>query len=154
LILAAATAVMLGGAWVAVPALTGLGILVPPVVTPPDPVPVPAGLTVATGCDGWLSAGAEISWSPSEGATAYRIFRSESGGGWTAIDTVAAPELAAPGAGDPGLVPDASGRALRYRDGDLGVSLTYGYRIQALDGIRVSARSTAVYADTPLLCLA
>jgi hypothetical protein len=109
----------------------------------------PTGLTVVTGCDGWLSAGAQLTWAASEGATAYRIYRSE-GGAFRLLDTVTAVEptsQAGPGSGP------SPRNAVGYLDGDLGVSLTYAYRVQAVDGLRVSARSPAVVAETPLLCL-
>ncbi|HEY7668644.1 MAG TPA: serine/threonine-protein kinase [Actinomycetota bacterium] len=152
LIVIAAGFTLLGAAWVVVPAIWGLGIPLSPRVLAPEPIPTPTGLTVITGCDGWLSAGAQLTWSASEGATAYRIFRSESGGGFRLVDTVSAAEtsLAFPG---PASGVGGAGGTLRYLDGDLGVSLSYAYRVQAVDGLRVSARSAAVTADTPLLCL-
>jgi serine/threonine-protein kinase len=150
LLLAAALGVMaLAAAWVAVPAIWGLGIPVRPSVTGPDPLAAPTGLTVVTGCAGWLSAGAQLTWVPTEGATAYRVYRSE-GGAFRLLDTVTAIEPASQTG--PGSGPNPQD-AVRYVDGDLGVSLTYAYRVQAVDGIRVSARSPAVVAETPLLCL-
>jgi serine/threonine-protein kinase len=151
LLIASALGVMaLAAAWVVVPAIWGIGIPVRPSVTGPDPLAAPTGLTVVTGCDGWLSAGAQLSWAPSEGATAYRIYRSE-GGPFRLLDTVSAADPTSqigPGSG-----PGAGSAAVGYLDGDLGVSLTYAYRVQAVDGVRVSARSPAVVAETPLLCL-
>jgi hypothetical protein len=107
-----------------------------------------------TSCDGWLSAGAELTWSPVEGATAYRVYRSE-GAGFRLLDTV--PAVVATTEVPPGSRPSegeqVGSRLVGYRDGDLGVSLSYAYRVQAVEGLRVSARSVPVAADTPLLCL-
>jgi hypothetical protein len=151
LLLAAALGVMaLAAAWVAVPAIWGLGIPVRPTVTGPDPLAVPTGLAVVTGCDGWLSAGAELTWAPTEGATAYRVYRSE-GGAFRLIDVVSA--IGTASRTGPGSGPGTGVRGERYLDGDLGVSLSYAYRVQAVDGVRVSARSASVVADTPLFCL-
>jgi len=151
LLLAAALGVMaLAAAWVVVPAIWGLGIPVRPSVTGPEPLAAPTGLTVVTGCDGWLSAGAELSWAPADRATAYRVYRSE-GGAFRLLDTIPAVDAgSSPGSGPTGT---GAGGSIRYRDADLGVSLSYAYRVQATDGLRVSARSAAVVVDTPFLCL-
>jgi eukaryotic-like serine/threonine-protein kinase len=138
----AATAIVLGGAWVVVPALSGLGIPVRPSLTGPDPIPAPAGVAVSSACDGWLSALAELSWVPAEGADAYRILRSEGGGGWQAIDVVVAD-------GSAGTGPD---RPVTYVDPELGVALTYRYRVQAMDGPLVSPGSAEAVTETPFLC--
>lgn len=154
LLAAAMGVVVLAAAWVAVPAIWGLGIPVRPSVTGPDPLAAPTGLTVVTGCDGWLSAGAELTWSPVEGATAYRVYRSE-GASYRLLATVSALAVTAemgPGSG-PAAGEGIGSRLARYRDGDLGVSLSYAYRVQAVEGLRVSARSAPVAVDTPLLCL-
>ncbi|MFN8233665.1 MAG: hypothetical protein U0V56_09410 [Actinomycetota bacterium] len=155
LLLAAALSVMaLAAAWVVVPAIWGLGIPVRPSVTGPEPLAAPTGLTVVTGCDGWLSAGAELSWAPADGATAYRVYRSE-GGAFRLLDTVPSVGAGANLGSGPGSGPVGAGGGgvVRYRDADLGVSLSYAYRVQATDGLRVSPRSGAVVVDTPFLCL-
>jgi hypothetical protein len=148
-VLAAITAIALGGAWVAVPAIWGMRGPVRPTVIAPDPLATPAGLTAVGGCDGWLSAAAELRWDPTADASAYRIYRSE-GGAYRLIDTVSSVDVTALGPGAGGA---AGSSAARYLDADLGVSLSYAYRVQAVDGVRVSARSAPVAVDTPLLCL-
>ncbi len=153
LIVLVAGIMMLGAAWVAIPAIWSLGIPLIPTVIAPEPIPVPTGLTVISGCDGWLSAGAELTWNPSEGASAYRVFRSESGGAFRLVDMVSAAEATVVPLGPASSGTGGAGQVLRFRDGDLGISLSYAYRVQAVDGLRVSRRSGAVTVGTPLLCL-
>jgi eukaryotic-like serine/threonine-protein kinase len=138
-------ATALAALWVAVSAIWGVGVPLRPRVTAPEALAAPTGLSVISDCDGWLSAGAELRWTPSPGATGYRVYRSE-GGSFRLIDTVTTTEAMS-------ITASGAGGGAGYRDGDLGVSLSYAYRVQALDGLRVSARSAAVATDTPLLCL-
>jgi serine/threonine protein kinase len=103
------------------------------------PLPEPSGLTAAATCDGFLSTGVDLAWTPGpheERASGYEIWRRAGVGGHTE------------------LIARIDGSATTsYRDADLGVDSTYTYTVRAVDGVRVSARSNQAIAATPLLCL-
>ena len=115
------------------PVLLRLGDPVDASITPPPSLPAPAGLTVATSCDGFLSTGADLSWSAVTGATGYEIWRRSGGGSWDPVTT-------------------ASPATTALRDDDLGVDSTYVYRVRALEGPLPGRWSEAATARTPLFC--
>jgi serine/threonine-protein kinase len=128
-----------GAALVAGPTLASMNGGVSTHVKGPRPLPVPSGLTVAATCDGFLSTGVDLAWTPgphADRASGYEIWRRAGVGGHTE------------------LIARIDGSATTsYRDADLGVDTTYSYAVRAVDGVRVSARSNQAVAATPLLCL-
>jgi hypothetical protein len=120
---------------IVVPAMLGAAQPVQATAEPPARLPAPAGVTATTSCDGWLSTGTDISWEPVEGATGYEIWRRGSADDtFTRLEPVGADVTA-------------------VRDVDLGVDMTYTYRVRAVDAPAVGAWSVAAVARTPLLCL-
>jgi tRNA A-37 threonylcarbamoyl transferase component Bud32 len=137
-----ATAIVLGlmllaALWIALPSLSALPGAVTPHLRGPKPLQAPSGLAASTGCDGFLSARAQLSWTPAgpEGA-GYEIWRREPG--------VSRYRLI-------GRVDDW--RTTTFSDTGLGVDITYRYVVRAADGLRMSAPSREVAAPTPLFCV-
>lgn len=133
---AAISAMVLGAIWVAAPSLAGLGGMVTPIVKGPKPVPAPSGVVATASCDGWLSTGVDLAWTPGGPSGGYEVFRR--GASEDASSLVAR-------IGD--------WRTTSYRDIDLGVDTAYTYRVRAVKGPRVSRFGTDARVDTPLLCL-
>ena len=128
-------AAIVGAVAVALPPIVALTRPVRASVIPPPVLPAPDDLAASTSCDGWLSTAAELTWSSSEGAAAYEVWRQGTGdASFELVGTV-----------------DASVTAVR--EPDLGVDTTYRYRVRAIDEPRVGAWSSVVEARTPLLCL-
>ncbi len=129
--------VLLAGAWIALPSLSALSGTITPHLRGPKPLRAPSGLAVSTACNGFLSARAQLSWTPAgpEGA-GYEIWRREPG--------VSRYELV-------GRVDDW--RTTSFIDTGLGVDITYRYVVRAADGLRVSTPSREAAAPTPLFCV-
>jgi tRNA A-37 threonylcarbamoyl transferase component Bud32 len=105
------------------------------VVSGPDLVPAPTGLTAVASCDGLFSTGVDLAWTGAAPVKGYEIWR---GGG---IDELT-------------LVARVRGVHTEwFRDVDLGVDTSYTYRIRGFDGPRVSGWSNVVDVATPFLCL-
>jgi len=133
---AAVAAMAFGALWVTVPSLAGLGGAIAPVVKGPKPLPVPSEVTATASCDGWLSTGVDIAWTPGGPSGGYEIFRrGTSEDAFTLIARV------------------DDWRTTSFRDIDLGVDTGYTYRVRAVRGPRVSRFGPSADADTPLLCL-
>jgi hypothetical protein len=131
--------VALGAALVAGPTLASMNDDVIPHVKGPRPVPVPTELMASATCDGFMSTGVDLSWTPGprgERASGYELWRSgifdERGQLIASID---------------------GADVTSYRDADLGVDAVYTYSVRAVDGVQVSRRSERVEVATPLLCL-
>jgi serine/threonine-protein kinase len=132
----AIAAMALGGLWVAAPVLAGLGGAGAPAGRGPTPIPRPTGVTASASCDGWLSTGVDLAWSPGGVADGYEVFRRGA-----EEDTFR-------------LVARLDGwRSTSYRDTDLGVDSGYVYRVRAVDGGRAGRFGPEAHADTPLFCL-
>jgi serine/threonine-protein kinase len=120
---------------IVVPAMLGAAQPVHATAEPPARLPAPTGVTATTSCDGWLSTGTDVSWEPVAGATGYEIWRRGSADDtFTRLEPVGADVTA-------------------VRDVDLGVDMTYTYRVRAVDPPAVGAWSAAAVARTPLFCL-
>jgi eukaryotic-like serine/threonine-protein kinase len=132
----AAAAVVVGAIWVAAPSVAGLGGRVTPIVKGPKPLPVPSGVTATASCDGWLSTGVDVSWTPGGPSGGYEIFRR--GTSEEAFALIARID---------------DWHATSFRDIDLGVDTGYAYRVRAVKGPRVGRFGPVAEADTPLLCL-
>ena len=133
-----ATLLLVGGAWVAVPALSAMSAgTIRPHVRGPKPVPAPTGLEATTSCNGLFSTRADLAWTPGGPSEGYEIWRKE------------------PGMKTYQLVTRISDwRTTSFTDAGLGVDLTYHYVVRAIAGARVSAASHEALAPTPLFCLA
>jgi hypothetical protein len=129
------TVMVLGAAWLVVPALRLPGVVEPHLHGPP-PVPVPTALSAQTYCSGWFSTRADLSWTPGGPSDGYQIWRRQSG------DSVYS--LVA-------RIGDWS--TTSFTDDNLGVNLTYDYVIRAVHGPRLGRATPEVAAPTPLLCL-
>ena len=134
--LIAVAAMAFGALWVTVPSLAGLGGAIAPIVKGPKPLPVPSAVTATASCDGWLSTGVDIAWTPGGPSGGYEIFRR--GASEDAFTLIAQVD---------------DWRTTSYRDIDLGVDTGYAYRVRAVKGPRVGRFSLQAEADTPLLCL-
>ena len=132
----AVAAMVLGAAFVAVPSIISMGSSIAASVTGPEPVPVPAELTAAASCDGFMATGVDLAWVSTGTSDGYEI--------WRRGGSSAKPSLVA-------RITDAA--TTSYRDADLGVDTTYRYRVKALDGLRESRASREAIVATPLLCL-
>ncbi len=128
--------VTLAAALLAAPSIASMGASVTPRVEGPEPLGVPQDVEAAASCDGFMSTGVDLSWTPGGQAGGYEIWRR----GGTARD----PKLVA-------SIEDPS--ATTYRDVDLAVDTTYSYRVRAVDEPRVSRASRETIVATPLLCL-
>ena len=127
--------VALGGGALVVPSLLTATRPMAATAVPPPRLAAPADLTVSTSCDGWWSTGADLSWTPVDGADGYEIWRIG-----TADDAFE-------------LVATTGAATTAVRDADLGIDTTYRYRVRATEGPRVGAWSAQAEALTPLLCL-
>ena len=131
--------VALGAALVAGPTLASMDDDVIPHVQGPRPVPVPTELMASATCDGFMSTGVDLSWTPGrrgERASGYELWRAG------IFDERAQ------------LIARIDGAEVTsYRDVDLGVDAAYTYSVRAVDGVQVSRRSERVEVATPLLCL-
>ncbi|MGZ4131537.1 MAG: protein kinase domain-containing protein [Actinomycetota bacterium] len=136
LLVAALLAAVLGAAALIVgPSLLALRDPVAARVAGPPSLPAPTGLAAGASCDGFLSAGVDLSWGPVPGATGYQIWRrGTSGEPWTQVTQV--------GAG-----------ATALRDHELGLNAFYVYRVRGLDGPLPGRWSAPTTARTPGLCL-
>jgi len=132
----AIAATVFGAVWVAAPSLARFGGAVTPIVKGPKPVPVPSGVVATASCDGFLSTGVDLAWTPGGPSGGYEIFRR--GATEDAFSLVAR---------------IGGWRTTSYRDADLGVDSAYAYRVRAVKGPRMSRFGTEAQADTPLLCL-
>ena len=132
----AVAAMAFGALWVAGPSLAGLGGTVAPTVKGPKPLPVPSGVVATASCDGFLSTGVDVAWTPGGPAGGYEIFRR--GTSEEAFTLIASID---------------DWHTTSYRDIDLGVDTGYAYRVRAVKGPRVGRFGPVAEADTPLLCL-
>jgi len=132
----AVAAMAFGAIWVAGPSIAGLGGSVPTTLKGPKPLPVPSGVVATASCDGWLSTGVDVAWSPGGPSGGYEIFRR--GTSERAFSLIARID---------------DWQTTSYRDVDLGVDTGYVYRVRAVKGPRVSRFGPDASADTPLLCL-
>jgi serine/threonine protein kinase len=132
----AVAAIAFGAVWVAAPSLAGLAGSVTPIVKAPKPLPVPSGVVATSSCDGFLSTGVDIAWTPGGASGGYEIFRR--------------------GTSEDAFTPIAridDWHTTSYRDLDLGVDTGYTYRVRAVKGPRVGRFGPEATVDTPLLCL-
>ena len=132
----AVAAMAFGALWVAGPSLAGLGGTVAPTVKGPKPLPVPSGMVATASCDGWLSTGVDVAWTPGGPSGGYEIFRR--GASEDAFTLIARLD---------------DWHTTSFRDVDLGVDTGYAYRVRAVKGPRVGRFGPVAEADTPLLCL-
>jgi hypothetical protein len=132
----AAGAMAFGALWVAGPSIAGLGGSVPTTLKGPKPLPVPSGVVATASCDGFLSTGVDVAWSPGGPSGGYEIFRR----GTSERDYSLIARI-------------DDWQATSYRDVDLGVDTGYVYRVRAVKGPRVSRFGPDAPVDTPLLCL-
>jgi serine/threonine protein kinase len=132
---AALLAVAAGAGTIVLPPLVALSRPVAVKVRPPDALPPPAGLSGESSCDGWMAAGASISWQAVDGATAYEIWRRGSADA------------------DFALVASVDAGTTWFRDSGLGIDATYRYRVRAMDGPLTGAWSTEIEGSTPRVCL-
>ncbi len=131
-----AAAVAAGALLIAVPSLAGIGDPITATLTGPDPLPAPSGVVASATCDGWLSTGVDVVWTPGGPSDGYELYRRGTTG--TEFELVAVLD---------------DWRSTTYRDTDLGVDASYEYRLRAVDGQRVSGFTPTTVAATPLLCL-
>jgi eukaryotic-like serine/threonine-protein kinase len=131
----AAAATAAGALAVAIPGFVALSAGVQTTPRGPDPIPAPSGLEVIASCDGWMSTGVDLSWTPPQSADAIQVWR------WD------------PGAEDFLLIGSVGPDATFVRDADLGVDVTYRYRLRAVRGPYVSPWSNEAEVGTPLLCV-
>jgi hypothetical protein len=131
----AAAATAAGALAVAIPGFVALSAGVQATPKGPDPIPAPSGLAVTASCDGWMSTGVDLSWTPPRTADAIQVWR------WD------------PGADDFALVGSLGPDVSFVRDADLGVDVTYRYRLRAVRGPYISPWSNEAEVGTPLLCV-
>ncbi|MGZ5316933.1 MAG: protein kinase domain-containing protein [Actinomycetota bacterium] len=132
----AVAAMAFGALWVAGPSLAGLGGTVAPTVKGPKPLPVPSGVVATASCDGFLSTGVDVAWTPGGPSGGYEIFRR--GASEDAFTLIARID---------------DWHTTSFRDIDLGVDTGYAYRVRTVKGPRVGRFGPVAEADTPLLCL-
>ena len=126
---------IVGAAAIVVPTLAGVAEPVPAQAAAPPELPAPTDVTAVASCDGWLSTGADVTWSPVAGASGYELWRR--------------------GTADDGfeLVATLASGVTAVRDVDLGIDTTYTFRVRGLDGQAPGAWSHAAVVATPLFCL-
>jgi serine/threonine-protein kinase len=131
----ACASVLLGAAWVGLSAVStvGGGRSHPQGL---EPVPVPAGLTVQTSCDGWFATRADLAWTPGGRSDGYEIWRLQPGDQRYRL-----------------LARIDDWRTTSYADTGIGIDTSYRYMVRAVIGTRTSAPTPDVLAKTPLLCL-
>ena len=101
----------------------------------PALLPGPVGLTADASCDGFLSTGVDLTWTPVVGADGYEVWRrGVNGQSWGRVTGLASPTSA-------------------VRDADIGVDTSYVYRVRAFDGPLPGWWSAPIDVATPLLCL-
>jgi hypothetical protein len=139
-VVALVTGVALVGATLAVAAF--IGRPPPPkhraATRPPPPLLSPAGIHVASACDGFLAARAVVRWQPSanRAVDGYAIYRSQSADGpWRKVELVGSRGVGS------------------FVDHGLDTSTGYFYVIQATSGSHVSGFSSPVQVRTPSFCL-
>jgi hypothetical protein len=126
---------LLGIAMMGVDLLRSSTLPIPVIATGPDPLVAPGHLSGFATCDGWLSAGTNLTWTVSGSPQGIQIWRRGlSSEAWDHVTTV-------------------GGARTAYRDKDLGVGTGYSYRLRAIEGPRVSHWSETIHVGTPFLCL-
>jgi hypothetical protein len=123
-----------GAGSIIVPTLVGVAQPVTAQPTAPLELPAPTDVQVVASCDGWLSTGADVSWSSVTGASAYELWRRGTAGDGFELVATLAPDVTA------------------VRDIDLGIDTTYTYRVRGLDGPAPGAWSRSATVATPLFC--
>lgn len=100
-------------------------------------VQAPTGLALASKCEGFTTAAATLTWSPSnsQDIDSYVISRSTENQGYEDLSPIE----------DPG--------ATAYTDDSLATGTTYHFKLRAVSGDRLSEYSEAVGIDTPVLCM-